>query len=398
MSCPPCSLRSTCRAHRGFAETTWARSCRGKPATGAAEKANAFAETDEQTLLADAEWRLVCARRAGACALYNLDLDPGETRDVGSAEPERFTAMKAAMRRLEAAQGRYERGEGGRRGRPALARAHSPRSRGGRRSRARDCRVARRQRRRFPAQSSRSALRSQAQGGAPELRLALSRDEDDTVRRWCALALTRLGRRGARAPSSLLEDPDHILAEVGCARSRGERRRAWRQYAGRWWQSETPSYQRARDVLAALAQIHAKDAAPVLVRSLDDVRLRPYVAETLAAIGQPSARAPLAERWATERYQNSRVAIGEALVKLGAKYELVDPLVRFLGTPDPLPNGLNLALRAGILQRVGGLSDDKLVLLRSQAARGVLVKVIVAARRQRDRTARLGQGADQRRA
>ena len=145
-----------------------------------------------------------------------------------------------------------------------------------------------------------------------------------------------------------------------------------------WWQSETPSYQRARDVLAALAQIHAKDAAPVLIQSLDDVRLRPYVAETLAAIGHASARAPLAERWATERYQNSRVAIGEALVKLGAKYELVGPLVRFLGTPDPLPNGLNLARRAGILQHVGGLSDDKLVHLRSQAARGVLVKVIVA--------------------
>ena len=77
-------------------------------------------------------------------------------------------------------------------------------------------------------------------------------------------------------------------------------------------------------------------------------------------MGQTAARAPLAERWANERYQNTRVALGQALVQLGAKSELVGPLVRFLGTPDPLPNGLELALRAGILARVGGPQTSKL--------------------------------------
>jgi hypothetical protein len=212
--------------------------------------------------------------------------------------------------------------------------------------------------------------------GAPELRLALSRDEDDTVRRWCAVSLTRLGE-GAPRTIDLLDDPDPAwrrIAALALAEN-GDARGASILVA--WWQNETPPYQRARDVLAALALIHAKDAAPVLVRSLDDVRLRPYIAATLAAIGQASARAPLVERWATERYQNSRVAIGDALVKLGAKYELVGPLVRFLGTPDPLPNGLDLARRAGIIRHIGGLSDEQMVRLRSQAARGALVKVTV---------------------
>ena len=126
----------------GSPATTWERSCAGAPP----QPETAFAETDEQTLLADAEWRLVCARRVGACALYNLDLDPGETRDASAAQPERFAAMKGAMRRLEAAHGRYERGEGGDGGSAKpWPEPDSARSRGGRRSGARDCRVARRQ-------------------------------------------------------------------------------------------------------------------------------------------------------------------------------------------------------------------------------------------------------------
>jgi len=42
---------------------------------------------------------------------------------------------------------------------------------------------------------------------AAEIRLALVRDEDDEVKRWCALSLTRLGE-GAPRTRDLLEDPD----------------------------------------------------------------------------------------------------------------------------------------------------------------------------------------------
>ncbi len=351
----------------------------GKPAVGAPRKAEvAFSETDDQTLLADAQWRLVCARRAGACALYNLDLDPGEARDVSAQNQERFAAMKASLRIIAVAQGRYEGGG-------ALAEAGRPWPDPIRRGLAGDGEAVREiaallddSNVEFRRKAAEVLFDLKRKEGAPELRLALSRDEDDTVRRWCALSLTRLGE-GAQRTVELLDDPDtswRRLAALALAEN-GDARGAATLVA--WWQSEPPPYQRARDVLAALALIHAKEAAPVLIRSLDDVRLRPYLAEALAEIGQPSARAPLAERWATERYQNSRAAIGDALVKLGAKSELVGPLVRFLGTPDPLPNGLDLARRAGILSHVGGLSDEHLLRVRSQSARGVLVKVMVPA-------------------
>jgi arylsulfatase A-like enzyme len=348
----------------------------GKVAPAAAKPEMAFSETDDQTLLADAQWRLICARRAGACALYNLDLDPGEARDVSAQNQERFNAMKASLRVIAAAQGRYEGGgalaEGGRPWPDPIRRGLAGDGEAVREIAALldDSDVV------FRRKAAEVLFDLKRKEGAPELRLALSRDEDDLVRRWCALSLTRLGE-GAPRTIDLLDDPDPTwrrlaalaLAENGDARGGS--------ILVSWWQAEPPPYQRARDVLAALALIRAKDAAPVLLRSLDDVRLRPYVADTLAAIGQAAARGPLAERWGAERYQNSRVAIGAALVKLGAKYELVGPLTRFLGTPDPLPNGLDLAKRAGILRHVGGLSDEQLVHLRSLAARGALVKVMV---------------------
>jgi arylsulfatase A-like enzyme len=336
----------------------------------------AIALTDDQAMLADAEWRLICARRAGACALYNLDLDPSERRDVSAAEGDRFLAMKTSLRRLEASQGAYE--NGGPRG--AGARPWpEPIRRGlaGDGDAARDIAallddsdVT------FRRKSAELLFDLKRKEAAPELRLALSRDEDDIVRRYAALALTRLGEGAPRA-IDLLDDPEpswRRLAALALAEN-GDGRGEPTLVA--WWQSEPPPFVRAREVLAALAQIRAKDATPALIRSLDDVRLRPYVAEALAAIGQPSARAPLAERWSAERYQNARVALGEALVRLGAKRELMAPLVRFLGTPDPLPGGLDLARRAGILEQIGGPTSADLARLAADTDGGELLRVAV---------------------
>src|SRR5262249_20720174 len=52
----------------------------GKPPAPGFEEGFAFAETDEQTLLARGELRLVCARKIGACALYDLARDPGQAK------------------------------------------------------------------------------------------------------------------------------------------------------------------------------------------------------------------------------------------------------------------------------------------------------------------------------
>ena len=301
----PCSLRSTSRGPRGFAGHNLGATpvAESRPPAAAERKWRSPRPTIRR-LLADAEWRLVCARRAGACALYNLDLDPGEARDVSTREPR-------ALRRHERPRcgGSRPRRDGTSEGEEA--RERSPREAGrGPSPFAAVSRVTAKRRARLPrcsttamscfgARRPRCCSISKRKEGASELRLALSRDEDDAVRRWCALALTRLGE-GAPRTIELLEDPDPTwrrlaalaLAENGDARGG----RCW----SRGGRAKPPPYPRAREVLAALAQIRAKEATPVLIRSLDDVRLRPYVAETLGGhrsdVGARASRRAMGDR------------------------------------------------------------------------------------------------------
>lgn len=345
------------------------------PSGDAAGQGFAFAETDEQTLLAEGTLRLVCERRIGACALYDLERDPGETRDASAAHLDRFEAMKRRLRSIEASHGRFElaglRTEGHawpepiRRGiagdgdaAPEVAALLD------------DAEVL------FRRKSAEVLFWLRRREVAPELRLALSRDEDDEVKRWCALALTRLGE-GAPRTVELLDDADpkwRRLAALALAES-GDGRGG--STLVKWWESDRPDFAVARDVLAALARIRSKEAVWPLVRSLDDVRLRPYVARALGDIGEPFARRALADHFADERYEPARVALAEAIVKLGGKYELAPPLARFLGTPDPLPGGLGFAARAGILENVGGPRERALGRLRHGAERGVELDLVV---------------------
>ena len=83
------------------------------------------------------------------------------------------------------------------------------------------------------------------------------------------------------------------LAKVGGARARRKWRCAGHADPRRVGGKRGPlPYARARELLVAFAQTRAKEATPVLLKSLDDVRLRPYVAETLAAMGQTGGARP----------------------------------------------------------------------------------------------------------
>jgi hypothetical protein len=136
-------------------------------------------------------------------------------------------------------------------------------------------------------------------------------------------------------------------------------------------------FERSQQIAAALGKVRAKAAVVPLLSALDDVRLRPVLARALASIGDEVARPALAERLRGERYQLARVAITEALVKLGGGPELRAPLVRFLGTPDPLPDGLRFAMQAKVLDLVGGPRERDRALLHQFATSGVAVGMIV---------------------
>ncbi len=76
----------------------------------------AFAETGDYALVASGPDRLICERRAAACALYRPGDDPGEKRDVALAEPTRFDELRGILRSIERDHGRYEAGGGRARG------------------------------------------------------------------------------------------------------------------------------------------------------------------------------------------------------------------------------------------------------------------------------------------
>ncbi|MRG90604.1 sulfatase-like hydrolase/transferase [Polyangium spumosum] len=344
----------------------------------------AFSETETMTMLARGSLRLVCARRIGACALYDIERDPAQTRDLSGARAADMADMRSELRGVEASHGRYEiaglRSEG--KGWPEALR----RGIAGDADAALDVAALLDDAdvliRRKAAEVLFELRRPEV---SPTMRLALVRDEDDEVRRWSALTLTRLGE-GAPRTRELLEDRDPrwrrlaalALAEGGDGRGEDDLVAWFREaYGKRADKREVIPFERAKEIVAALAKIRAKSALPSLINALDDVRLRPHVAEALAAIGQDAARPALAEHLATERYQHARVALSEALVALGAGPELRAPLIRLLGVPDPLPNGLRIALQADVLELVGGPRDRDLQKLRRFARSGVAVGMVV---------------------
>lgn len=328
----------------------------------------ALAETDEQSLLAVGSERLVCARQIGACRLYDVKHDPAQTKDLARERQARAAELRRRLRELGESHGRFE-GDGGKSQRwpPAILRGISGdgEAAGDVAALLDDADV------RIRRKAAEVLFELQRPDSAAALRLAIGRDEDREVRAWCALALTRLGQ-GAPLVFELIEDRElrwRRLAALALGESGDDRGEAT---LIAWWKDEASlDYQRSRQLLRAFAAIRSEDAVWPLVQRLDDVRLRPHVARALAKIGEEVARVPLAKALEQERYQGARIAITQALLELGAEGELVKPLVRFLGVPDPLPGGLGVAREAGILARIGGPGAKELKKLRSQSNTGV---------------------------
>jgi arylsulfatase A-like enzyme len=322
--------------------------------TAAPDQGLAFAETDDYTLVAKGDERLVCARRAAACALYDARADPKETRDLSNARPDAARALRAEARALERDAARYETGEGAdlpealRRGLQGEADAADDVA-----ALLDDAKVAIRRR------AARVSFALHAKSTVPQLARALGRDEDEEVRRYCALALVRAGEKPAPLAEALVKDEDEAwrrraalaFAEQGDGRGAGE--------LVVWWSSGKLAFEDARTLLAAIAKVKPQGAASILARGLSDVRLGADVADTLGALGDPRARAPLLEAFAQERYVTTRWHQARALVRLGARGEIEAPLARFAGMPAPSPEAMAIAKDAGLLVAShGGWSSD----------------------------------------
>jgi HEAT repeat protein len=189
------------------------------------------------------------------------------------------------------------------------------------------------------------------------LQRSLGHDEDAEVRTWSALALARMGDPAGKALTEAAltgPAPDArvaaalALAEHGDARGEGELIHRWAVAFAP--DAKTPGeVDEARALLAVFKQLKSKGAVPGLLRALDDLRLRPFIVETLGAIGDPRAREPLAMLFANERYVHLRPLEARALLALGAKNELLAPLTRFAGVPEPMVDALELMRAAKLL-------------------------------------------------
>lgn len=324
-----------------------------------ADEGFAFVETEDMTMVARGPHRLVCARRAAACALYAPKDDPGQRRDLAPSEG----GIAKELRQLTAAvareHGRLERGDA--QGWPdALRRGIQGDGEAAEEvaSLLDDVRADVRRK------AAEVLFDLRAPATTASLRRALASADDEDVRRAAALALVRLGE----APSPLAEA---LLASGPPA----WRHRAGLAYAERgdarggapltsWWleasaledggAGEGLEFTRAREIVDALGTIREREAVPALVAALGDVRLRPHLADALGRIGDARARAPLAHAFAEERYVPTRGHLGRALVILGATEELRAPLTRFAGLPDPMPEATLLAYEAKLLEPARG--------------------------------------------
>ncbi|MFO0553181.1 MAG: sulfatase-like hydrolase/transferase [Polyangiaceae bacterium] len=346
----------------------------------------AFADTDDMALLATGKLRLVCLRRAGSCALYDLDADPQEKQNLAATRPEELSRLRARLRAIEREHGRRERAGKVDPG-AALPEALQLGLAGdgdaavevGRYLLDPDVTI-----RRTAAQILFDLKRPDA---LPALRAAVVREEPDpTVRAYVALALQRLGD-GAPYVNELLVGRDLALsrlAALALAESGDDR---GEEVLLVWWMAAFPpkgsrrparadvlAFDRAREVIDALATMPSDIAVGVLLAGLRSDALRPHVARALAKIHRKAARPSLAEWLAVEPLVTNRVILTEALLTLGAGPELRDPLVSMLGMPDPLPKGVDYAIRSKMLRHVGGPTRDaELDRLQRLATSGVLV-------------------------
>ncbi|HEX7667303.1 MAG TPA: hypothetical protein VF407_22380, partial [Polyangiaceae bacterium] len=95
-------------------------------------------------------------------------------------------------------------------------------------------------------------------------------------------------------------------------------------------------------------------AVPALITTLDDVRLRPYVADALGAIGDARAKDPLLEHLTVERYVTTRPHEAKALAALGAGTELLAPLAKHVGSAEPMLEAVPILRSAKALTAAHG--------------------------------------------
>jgi hypothetical protein len=337
----------------------------------------AFAEVDDASMFARGEDRLICLKRAAACAVYDVARDPGEEKAL--ADPGKVDALRRAMGGLIAASAKLEGFQLGGAGANAWPD-------GLRRAFAGDAEAAidvapllddvdvgfRRRAAEALARLGRAET-------APHVARALGREQDELTRAWLVIAAVRtarpLDKLATSDPQALaalrpivaelparLGDPRADLANFA-ALALGEaaqspqlpfgaevRARAFERLAA-WFPQARVDAELARAVIEALIALRdptsARKATPALLDALGDVRLRVDAARALGLLGDATALPALKKRLAEERHLDARAPEALAIARLGERDHAIAELARVLGVPSAAPGGVE-ALRDAI--------------------------------------------------
>jgi hypothetical protein len=329
----------------------------GSPAV--AEHGLAFAETDDFELYAEDADRLVCDKRAGACALFDVSANHSESRDMQSAHPERARQLRARLVGLAHAHGQFE-GQGGTE-LPEALRLGLQGDVGAAPEVAAlldDANVAIRRK----AAAVLFALRGK--GAVAELARALATDEDEEVQRFAALALVRAGEPPSARAEALLHADDFDVRKLAALAFADRRDRRAGADLATWFSAiaqgrESPDFTTSKEVVIAIGRLGLVSALGDLQRVLAAegstfTRLRPFVADALGEIGDPRARPALLSALNEESQSGARIHEARAAARLAAGPDLLVALSPLAYGSDPMLGAVTILREAGMLTPARG--------------------------------------------
>jgi arylsulfatase A-like enzyme len=336
------------------------------------EKGFAFAETDDASLLAKGALRLVCQKQVDACALFDVTSDRAERHDVTRDHEQDARAMRGELDGIERSHGKFE-GQGA-----ALPEALRRGAAGDAAAAVEVAGLLDDVNVEYRREAARVLFDLRSADTAAQLRRACDHDDDAEARAAACAAAVRVDpSEPASKASALLASSDEgsrrlaalALAERGDASGEAE--------LAKWAVDPGVEFSRQREIALAIGTAKARAAEPVLVRWLDDVRLRGYAADALGALGDPAAKPELLSHFEAERYVSVRPREAAALLPLGAGRELEPVLARYAGLPEPMDGAIDFARRAGVLDAAHSGSVDAGAHLRAPSAGPLRVGVLL---------------------
>ncbi len=310
----------------------------------------AWAETEDRTLVAKGPYRLVCARRERACALYDHRDDPGELRDRGEAQPAVKAELRALAKQIEGDHGRFEAGAA-QRWPEALRRL----AQGDRDALDEALPLLDDVKPELRAALAEACLRMKDARCTDPLGRALAKESDAETKALMALALAEVGGgdpkglEAALAGTKLLASgkADAALASLGNAEAGARLVARARAFADGTAQAEESERRR---VLEALAASKAEGWVDALLASLDDVRLRDVIVPALAKSARWDVGKRIAALLEEEREPALRMVELAALESLRAQKDFEAGLRFVAGLPEPPGEALERALAAGLVR------------------------------------------------